>query len=423
MRPVRRTSLYRLTGLLAVMLAAGPAWASSLEQAVMRGLARHPEVQAAQAEVRMAQTEVAMSRNSYLPTLGASAGPAAAGLGYDVSVSQTLYDWGQTRGVVDQKRALLEQQRANLEVVRDDVALQITEVYLDVASARAQLSMLDGHLERLNSLAEMARTRVEGRYSDESETGRVGLAVATAQGAQARLRGTLAEATDLYRLLVDEPPNGVRLPQPPAFLETVANEGALEAAVTNSPLYRKAALSVRVADASVREAQAARYPRLNLEGSVQRREIGGRMIDDSTIGIRFRLSTQPGLSALQRPQLEAQRREVASWNAQTAARNLKRTVSSLGATEGALDARIAALGEQAGQAERVRDLYREQFLVGRRDIQDLVIMETEQFEAERQLVELTIERLRLQYRAAAQLGLLASAMTDDAASPPAGDGQ
>ena len=374
MRTRRRTKPLGLTTLLAVMLAAGPVWASTLEQAVMRGLARHPEVQAAQAEVRMAQTEVAMSRNAYLPTLGASAGPAAAGLGYDVSASQTLYDWGQTRGAVDQKRALLEQQRANLEVVRDDVALEIVEVYLDVANARAQLSMIDAHIERLGDLAEMARTRVEGRYSDESETGRVGLALATAQGTQARLRGTLIEASDLYQLLVDEPPNGVQLPQPPRFLEAVGDDDTLEAAVTRSPLYRKAALGVRVADASVREAEAARYPRLNLEGSLQRREIGGRMIDDSTIGIRFRLSTQPGLSALQRPRLEAQRREVATWNAQTAARNLKRTVSALGATEGALDARIAALSEQAGQAELVRDLYREQFLVGRRDIQDLVIM-------------------------------------------------
>lgn len=395
------------------MTTVAPAWASPLETAVLRGLARHPEVRAAQAEVSMAATEVSLSRNGYLPAVGASTGPAAAGLGYDLTVSQTVLDWGVRGSVVDRARARLAQSQANLDVVRDDVALEIVEVYLDIATARAQLSLLEGHLERLASLSDMAVRRVEGRYSDESETGRVALAVATAEGSRARLRGALAEAVDHYELLVDEAPDGVQLPQSPAFLQAVTDEGALEAAVAVAPLYRKATLEVAVAEAGVREAKASRFPRLALEGSLQRREIGGRMVDDSSVGVRFRMATQQGLTVLQRPQLEAQRREAAVWGAEAMGRDLMRLVGSLRAEEAALGGRIVALSDQAGQAEAVRELYREQFLVGRRDIQDLVIMEGEHFEAQRQLVELTIERLRLQYRAAAQLGLLTPAMVGD----------
>jgi outer membrane protein, adhesin transport system len=402
-----------------LIMAATSAWAgASLDQAVLRGVLRHPEVRAAEAEVAMAATEANIARNGYLPTVGASTGPAGSGVGYDLTVSQTLLDWGQTGSQVDQKRALLAQREAGLQVVRDVVALEIVEVYLDIASRRAQLSIVETYLERLTSLSDMARTRVEGRYSDQSETGRVGLAKATAEGTKARLQGELADAVDHYMLLVDEPADGMRLPEPPTFLEQVREEGALEAAIAASPLYRRAALGVTAAEASVREAKASRFPRLALEGSLQRREIGGRLLDDSAIGLRFRFNGQPGLATFQRPELEEQRRAAIALGVESMARNLKRTVESLEAQDQALDGRIAALSDQSVQSDTVREVYGEQFLVGRRDIQDLVIMETEHFEAERQVVELTIERLRLQYRAAAQLGLLTPAMSGDEMQSP-----
>lgn len=394
-------------------------WAGvPLDQAVLRGVTRHPQVRAAEAEVAMAATEARIARNGYLPTVGASAGPAAAGVGYDVTVSQTVLDWGQTGSQVDQKRALLAQSEAGLEVVRDDVALEIVEVYLDIASRRAQLSLVETYLERLTSLSDMARTRVEGRYSDQSETGRVALAKATAEGTRARLQGELADAVDHYALLVEEPADGVRLPEPPAFLAQVREEGDLEVAIAASPLYRRAALAIQVADAGVREAKAARFPRLALEGSLQRREIGGRLIDDTAIALRFRSNTQQGFAALQRPELEEQRKAAVALGAESVARDLKRMIQSLESQDAALDGRIAALSDQSAQSEAVRTVYSDQFLVGRRDIQDLVIMETEHFEAERQVVELTVERLRLQYRAAAQLGLLTPAMSGDQMQPP-----
>lgn len=412
-----RSLARRLAGGGAMLLAVvPPAWAASLDEAVRIALARHPEVQAAQAEVAQARTEVAIARNAYLPTLTASAGPAGGGVGYDVTLSQTVYDFGQARGQVDQKKALLDQRQANYEVVRDDAALEVVEVYLDVANKRLQLAALDTHLARLATLTETAQARVEGRYADAAEVARVRLAVAGAEADKARLQGELAEANDHYRLLLDEAPNGVRLPELPSFLEPLKSEPQLEAAISDSPLYRRAAANVRAADAGVREAKAARWPRLALEGSVLRREIGGELVDDSVIALRFRLGAQQGLSSLQRPQLEEQRRRAAAMTAEAVTRDLRRMLGSLRSLDQALGGRIDAFADQSEQSDAVRGLYREQFLVGRREVQDLVVMETEHMSAERQVTELTIERLRLRYRAAAQLGLLADALDPGGAS-------
>lgn len=415
----RKARASGMGAVLAVMAASQPAWAeTSLAEAVLRGLARHPEVRLAEAEVAVPATEAEMARNAYLPTLGASAGPAAAGMGYDLTLSQTVYDFGVAGSQVEKARSLYARQQANLQIVRDDVALEIAEVYLDIASRRAQLSLLEDHFQRLSALSEMAQARVEGRYSDQAETGRVALALATAEGTRARLRGELADAVDHYVLLVSAPAEGLRLPTPPSFLDAVREEGALEAAIATAPLFRQATLAVRTAEAGVKEARAARFPRLALEGSLQRREIGGQMVDDSAISLRVRFNPQPGLASLQRPQLEEQRRAAAAMGVEVVGQDLKRVVESLVAQDAALGARIDALSDQAAQAEAVRETYQEQFLVGRRDIQDLVIMQNEYFEAERQVMELTVERLRSQYRAAAQLGLLTPAMAGDQMQAP-----
>lgn len=402
----------RLAVIAAAFIALGAtgARATSLEEAVKHGLDRSPEVEAAEAEVAAARTDLKISKNGYLPSLNASSGAAREGVGYDVTLAQTLVDWGEVRAVVDQKRAQLDQQEANLLIVRDDRALDIAETYLDLASARAQLAVADRHLSRLRELFTIAQTRVEARYSDLSEMGRVNLAVATAEGVGARLRGEEAEAALQYQVLLAEAPEQIRLPDPPAFLQTLSNKAAQRDAMEAAPLYRKAQMGVRVAQHRVREAKAARFPRLTLEGAVQRREIGGRMVDDAFVSVRLRMNTTQGFAAFQRPALEAQRRDAAEREAQGALREIERMLGSLGSTDEALAWRIDALNAQAEQAGGVGALYREQFLAARRDIQDLVIMETAHFEAERQAIELTVERLRLQYRAAAQIGLLTPAL-------------
>lgn len=76
-----------MVGALAGLLAA-PVHGETLNEAVLRGLGQRPEVRAAEARVGEAMMEVEMARNGRLPTLSASAGPAAAGLGYDLALTQ-----------------------------------------------------------------------------------------------------------------------------------------------------------------------------------------------------------------------------------------------------------------------------------------------------------------------------------------------
>jgi outer membrane protein, adhesin transport system len=62
------------------------------------------------------------------------------------------------------------------------------------------------------------------------------------------------------------------------------------------------------------------------------------------------------------------------------------------------------------QAVRLRELYEDQFQAALRDVNDLLIVETELLESERQLVDALTERLRAQFQAAAQVGMLHAAL-------------
>ncbi|MNR22457.1 Outer membrane efflux protein [compost metagenome] len=137
-----------------------------------------------------------------------------------------------------------------------------------------------------------------------------------------------------------------------------------------------------------------------------RREIGGAMTDDSVVALRLRMDITHGLSSFYRVDSELQRLEAARWTLDNMERDMRRKLASLSETAAVLRWREKALDTQRSQAREVQSLYKEQFIVGMRDITDLLTIETELFEAERQMVNTRSERQRTLYRTAAQVGLL-----------------
>ncbi|MDV0439044.1 TolC family protein [Xanthomonas sacchari] len=382
------------------------ACAMSLTQAVQRGLAIEPQLRAAMADAARAATDVRIARSGYYPALSVAAGPKALDPGemvYDVNLSQMLYDWGRVSSRVANARAQQRGQDAAVEVAADDAALQIVEVYLDVLAAQQRLQAVQAHLQRLQVIADLSEAR-SGGYADRSELERTRLELARGQDQLATEQGALQELRNQFLLLVGVEaedlvePETLELPQlaPPLLAQ----------AVDASPLLRKAGEQVRAAEAEVREARAAMKPQLNLEAAALRRDVGGRLQNDSTISLRLSMDVFQGMSTFLRPQAARQRLEAAQWNLEAMRREVRRTVQTLADSGEALRGREQALLRQAQQAVEVAELYREQLSVGRREVIELLNVQRERLEAERQLISLRIERKRLRYRAAAQIGAL-----------------
>ncbi|MFU5604893.1 TolC family protein [Pseudomonas aeruginosa] len=359
-----------------------PMFASAmpLDQAVRAGLAIHPEVRSAMAEADRAGTEVEMAKGGYYPSVTMSGGPQEFDFGeivYDLTASQMLYDWGRVTSKVDSASAT---QRKLSEAVRE-------------------------HIQRLDGIREMTQARGGDGYADRSELDRANLELSRAQEQLSLEKGNLQDARNQYAILVGQEPADLVEPEPMSLQRYLAASD-MARVIRESPLQRKALEDANVAEAEVREAKASLLPQLNLEASALRREIGGHPESDSVVSLRFRMDTFQGLSNFRRPTAAQQRLESAKWSADAMQRDIRRQLQNLFDNGDTLRWREQSLTQQVTESEQVGELYREQFEVGRRDVIDLLNVQRERFEAERQLINLRIERKRIEYRAAAQVGLL-----------------
>jgi len=379
----------------------------SVEQAVQVGLAVHPRVRAALSEAERAGTDVKIARGGYFPALQVSGGPQAGHMSemvYDVTLSQMLFDWGRTRSQVAAASATERRHLAALEVARDDAALDIIETYLDVLVARERVAAVRGFLQRIEGVRGMARDRSGSGYADRTELDRAQLEFARGQDQLALEEGALRDADNQLALLLGQPPGQLQVPVLPAGARPWQQE--LEAAIDAAPLLRESSEDAAAAEAELAESRAALKPQLNVEASALRREIGGQMENDSVVSLRLRMDVVRGFSNFQRPAAARQRLEAARWSADATRRDLRRKMRTLFDNADALGLREQALQQQVDESSRVGTLYHDQFQVGRRDIIDLLSVQRERMEAERQLATLRMERVRIDYRAAAQVGQL-----------------
>ncbi|WP_189446277.1 TolC family protein [Salinicola rhizosphaerae] len=381
----------------------------SLEEAIRQGLAINPAVRAAASDTEAAGTDVDIAEWGYFPSVDLSAGPEEfpfEDLGYDVSATQMLYDWGKTKSQVAQASAAQREARRQLGVAEEEASLDIAEAYLDVLTAQRQLETVQGYVDDLGKLETLTQDRGSNGYTDRSEQGRVSLDLAQARDDLASQRGTLMDARQQFRVLVGVPPEGLETPHPADLTRRLEQGGALDDWIVAAPGYRKAVASAEQAQAELDETQASLKPQLNLEGSLQRRQIGGELENDSVIGFRLRMDTLQGLANFQRPDAARQRLEAARYRVDDQRREIRRSVLTLIENAEVYGDRQQALQSQIEQSATVGKLYDDQFSVGLRDVNDLLTIRQEAYTARRQLIDLESQQKRIQYRAASQLGLM-----------------
>ncbi|MDF5910183.1 TolC family protein [Pseudomonas aeruginosa] len=324
---------------------------------------------------------------------------------YDLTASQMLYDWGRVTSKVDSASATQRKLSEAVLVARDDAALDIVETYLDVLASERPGGGGARNILRLDGIREMTQARGGDGYADRSELDRANLELSRAQEQLSLEKGNLQDARNQYAILVGQEPADLVEPEPMSLPRYLAASD-MARVIRESPLQRKALEDANVAEAEVREAKASLLPQLNLEASALRRRSAGIRKATRWYPCASAWTPSRGLSNFRRPTAAQQRLESAKWSADAMQRDIRRQLQNLFDNGDTLRWREQSLTQQVTESEQVGELYREQFEVGRRDVIDLLNVQRERFEAERQLINLRIERKRIEYRAAAQVGLL-----------------
>lgn len=391
------------------LLTPGLAKATSLEEAVLEGLAIDPALRSAEFEISRAEQDIKVARSGYLPNVEVSVGPEnrfVGDLGYEIRASQVLYDWGRVGSDIDTATAEQRRSMHDLRLVREESALDIAELYLDMLAARQRVRAASEHVRRIGDIQDLAEDRSAAGFADRADTDRAALEMDRALEQRAIEQGELRDMAMQYQQVVGRLPHDLSPPEPLGLLEELRDSERRGMLLSASPEMLKLQEDIAVARAELDGNRASFWPQLNLEGSMLRREIGGDLEDDATIGLRLRMDAFQGLSNFQRAEGSRQRVEATEWSLRSGRRDLERGILSLLDQDEVMVWREESLNQQLSRTGELAGLYREQFQAGQRDIADLLSIETEHFEAQRQQIDLRYSREKLGYRAASQAGVL-----------------
>jgi adhesin transport system outer membrane protein len=265
-----------LLAVLALVLAAEPAQATRLEQAVRMALQTNPEIGEAAANQDATRFELDQAHGARLPRLdlegstgvGRRNGIGNSGSRYDngevdLVVRQLLFDGFETRREIERRAARVDGARLRSLERSQLIALSVAREYVEMALRQRIVRLGEQHVRKLNE------------YRRKIEAGVAGGTVSTVDVEQARERilgaeASLAEARDqleaarirLHRL-VGAPivPSGQlpRLALPPSV------QAAVSTALDQSPTILAARADLDASYAHYRTSHAPWLPKLEVE--------------------------------------------------------------------------------------------------------------------------------------------------------------
>jgi outer membrane protein TolC len=121
----------------------------ALPELVAQAFAQRPEILQLQASVASAEAALRLAHTTNLPDVSADASYGLSGAtfppdhrswSYGVAVSWPFFDVGLTRGTIETARGNLLTSQGQLRLGQQTVAQEVTQAYLDVQAAGAQVS-------------------------------------------------------------------------------------------------------------------------------------------------------------------------------------------------------------------------------------------------------------------------------------------
>jgi adhesin transport system outer membrane protein len=397
---------------------AGPAL--SLQQAVDRALARHPEVLAAQAR----RDAFGHTRRAALGAL-LPQGEARAGIGSGtlesvnpaetrhrkegaVTLRQALVDVPAWREL-DRQGTLVRAADWQYQAAVSSVALEVATVYIQALQARMTLTLTQRHEQELNRVLLIMTERANGGVASAAERSRVSARVSNARAQMADARATLRGALRRLGTLVGEVPVELTL-QVPAGL-AVPEDGATALALArqgNAELLAGRAEAV----AAAYEAQAYRarlLPRLEAEVQHLRTTNPGGSAGytrDTKGMVMLNWQFLSGGSDLAQARAAQARERERGYRTEDVERRFEQDLDTLYASLDSVATRYAALRDELLANAQVVSAFNLQLTNGNRPLLDVLDAYQRQHANRLELASLLLGELQNQLRVAQITGQL-----------------
>ncbi|WP_305097601.1 TolC family outer membrane protein [Croceibacterium aestuarii] len=264
-------------------LAAVPAQADTLKDALTAAYGDNPTLEAARAQQRATDETVVIQQASGLPSVSTSAtyteylkqssssfispDRVLSGSG-DLSIP--IYSGGAVRNGVKAAKKRIEAGRAGLRGTESSIFAQVVAAYMDVIRTEAVTSLSANNVEVLRVNLQATSDRFEIGDLTRTDVAQSESRLALAQGDLRTAQANLVAARENYVALVGMAPDNLQPPPPLPGLPASVDE-AVSAALMNNPDLIAARERAKASGYDIDTAGAGRLPKLELytSGSYQ----------------------------------------------------------------------------------------------------------------------------------------------------------
>jgi outer membrane protein len=257
---------------------AGAARSETLADAIASAYRTNPTLQQARAAQRALDETDVQARAGWRPTVSVLAtddyekvfGTPSLSVnngGASLALTQPIYTGGRTASAVQAADASVAAGRQNLRATEQQILAQVITAYADVLRDQALFGIRQEDVTALNRVEnEIAAKREVGQIT-RTDVAQIQAQLAAAVGASAAAEAQLQISRAEYAALVGHDP-GELAPPPPLPRIPSDPAAAFEAAETDNPMLKQAALTEASSRARIAEARAAYMPSVSVSAQL-----------------------------------------------------------------------------------------------------------------------------------------------------------
>ena len=284
----RSRQLFALVALALGALAAGPALAETLEDALVSTYNNNPQILGERANLRAVDEGVPQALSGWRPTVTFTSGigdaqsettPAAPPNApahvtfqphtYSLTLTQPIYNGGNTIAKTAQAEDLVESERAKLIATESTAFFTAVQAYFDVLRDQAVVQLDLSNEQVLTRQLEATNDQFRVGQVTRTDVAQAESRLAAARAQRQTDQGTLANDSANYTRAVGHPP--IDLVQPTLHPEIPAErDAALTLAAVKNPNIIAAQFSEVAARDNVAQVKAQLLPTVSIVGNIQR---------------------------------------------------------------------------------------------------------------------------------------------------------
>lgn len=381
--------------------------------AVAQAVETNAGYRAVLAQEREAASQVGVARSVRKPQLNAdaslgglrefgSAEGTITGMAGGISLTQLIYDGGESVAAINRATAQALGARAERISQANTLALEVAGAWIDVWQFEERVRLLRSRTSEMDALVgQMARMAANG-FADRAALDSAHRQIVGVRLEETQLQTALVDAKVRFHQYFRQTPG--RLSQPTELVTPDAAHVQVDS-WQNAPSLEALAAGVIAARHGVQEAEAAFAPRIRLQAGL-RTPVDTADLASGNFGLGFGYSFFDGRRRLHQLEAAIARRASVEDQLQEERAKLEAELAAAMARLSGIERSIPLLAEQIRLSASEAETSRSQITTGQSTLRQLVEAEVENYRAEDRQIAMRAERQRLLLTIAARTGEL-----------------